>query len=480
MIEVFIPEGRELPLDEVRVAELVAKALYAAERDLRSVTPPHISRAIYRPTTNGWAATELPFPHYRARIVWDAIDKVWNAAETEELTGYLWERGALKKKISTEGQVAPGKDSWARFVWGELIHGPLLHLLREAAIRELNDTGGFTPWELGHEEVRLAAEEIARRLCKSGRRVVALCPVVGLALGDDCDRFESEVGVVIYRMTEDRKRLLLSRFESEFVDEDMLSWAADALVEITQTFSAEDDDDVARSIASALDRIKWSTLVTAEGTVPVEEGPVIIRGPAGWRGRTLRRGDPVVGNRSWPHHRITEDTWRAIAAAIEELKKAESATVELEQAVWHFGRSCTATIGRDIVLESAIGLEHLLVPDSGEATYKLSVHGLALLGASEGFSVADELVDIYRMRSQAAHGSGSSEHKFKETAPRARMLLAKAIWAIVRGINGGSVRVTDAKGDIGKAVKAHFLRMIARAVQPGVEPDGPPARGLTP
>src|SRR5262249_37484574 len=133
---------------------------------------------------------------------------------------------------------------------------------------------------------------------------------------------------------------------------------------------------------------------------------------------------------------------------------------ELGQAIWHFGRACNAQLNRDIILESAIGLELLLVPDHGESTYKLSLHGLALLGDPVGKSVDQELVEIYNFRSRAPHGSANIERKSKDIAPRARQLLAKAIWAIVERINDGSLDVSSSKGDVGKAVKAFVFDKI--------------------
>jgi hypothetical protein len=472
MVSLLMPSGPELPLEERILVGLIRNALLAAVRDLRGVTPAASTRTVCRPIPNGWGGVTLPCPNYLSRQVWDAISTVWNSAESVQLTDYLWARGALKKYLSKDGEGVPDKTSWARFAWGELVHTPLLELLNVALVTELTETGAFTPWRIHEDDVLLAARDIARRLCKSGRHVLAMCPIIGLHFEDDCDRFESEPGISICEMTEDRQRLLLSRFEAEFVEEDMSSWAAKGLFEANCVSPWIENDDPGEFIASALDRLKWSTMLTFGAILPIEEGPVILRGPAGWRGRTLRRSDIVVGTRSLPHFQLTNETSKQITSRIDALRKAQKSTAELDQAVWHFGRACNASLARDILMDSTIGLELLLVPDPGETTYKLSLHGLALLGGAEGDAVADELIEIYGLRSRAAHGSASSKSKFRHMAPRARQLLANAIWAIAVRINDGSLDVSITKGDIGKAVKAFVFRRLSRAVHHGAEPDG--------
>ena len=458
-IKVSIPSGPELPLDEEQLATLLEKSLSAAVRDLGAVTPQIETRTIYRPTSNGWAGVPLPFPNYRCSEVWDAVALVWNSKESGELMDYLWDRGALKTEISTELTIPPGKEVWGRHIWAMLIHPPLFHLLRKESIVELTESGTFTPWRVNGQELHSAALDGARRLVKNGRHVVAVCPIVGLSM-NECDRFDTEPGVSVSRMTESRKRLLLSNFEAEFLDEDFSSWASTSVIEFDQVLPETSDDDVTRLVAGAIDRVKWAILQCMDGTMPLMEGPVIVRGPGGWRGRTIRRGEGTLRGGSLPNYQITAGLTERIARLVESVRAAQTATGELEQAVWHFGRACTASMGRDVVLESTIGLEHLLVPDPGESTYKFCLHGLALLSRLEGDSVADDLGKIYGMRSKVAHGSSKSERELAEMAPRARRLLAQAIQAVAEGINSGTLDVSQTKGDIGKAVKTFVFARV--------------------
>ncbi len=472
MVTRLLPDGPELPLQEDTLANLVQRALVAAARDLQHVVPAMTIRTVYRPIPNGWGGCALPCPSYRSREVWDGIAEVWNSRECAALTEYVWANGALKKQITIDGDAVPDKPGWARFIWGELVHGPLLELLENVLIVDLTMTGGFTLWRLDENAVLLASREVARRVCRTGRHVLVTCPIIGLHMEGDLDRFDLEPGITLRRLTEDRKRLLLSQFGEEFVNEDLSSWGSHALFEMNTVMPWVEDDEIGSFAARALDRLKWATMIVFQASSPLEEGPVILRGAAGWRGRTLRRGVVLSSGRTSAYFPVTPDVLGRLKSLSEAFTKAEASTPELTQALWHLGRACNAALARDVLLDATIGLELLLVPDPGESTYKLSVHGLAILGSSVGNAVTGELVNIYRLRSEAAHGSPSIEEKFRKLAPRARQLLAKAIGAVVERINNGSLDVSSTRGDVGKAVKAFVLKTIGEAVQNAVAADG--------
>jgi len=462
-----MPDGPELPIDEERLVTLIQTAVTAAVRDLSFVMPPLTEKVIYRPTPTGWTSVTLRCPFYRAAEVWDAIDVVWSSMEGTSLVDYLWTRGALKKTLSRDGDIAPDKRDWGRFVWGDLVHSPLLHLLELNLVRELTEAGNCTAWRIDGGELETACREVARQVCQSGRHVVAVCPLMGLHFAAGMTDVELEPGVCIRNVTEEQKRLFLSRFDAEFVDYDFSAWSSRATLEVDRVFPRVDDDTPSTFCAVAVDRLKWAAMLTFNGDAPLLEGPVIIRGPAGWRGRTLRRADVFPGG-SVPYHEITPESSKLIGSLVSQLKRAQEIAPELGQAVWHFGRACNATLARDVVLESAIGIEMLLTSGGGETTYKVSVHGLALLAETEGAAVADELASIYSVRSRAAHGSGDIEQKAKRVAPRARNILAKTIGAVVTGVDSGTLDVTSTRGDVGAAVKAFVLRKVAGP--PSIDP----------
>src|SRR6201999_1058301 len=101
-----------------------------------------------------------------------------------------------------------------------------------------------------------------------------------------------------------------------------------------------------------------------------------------------------------------------------------------------------------------------LVPGPGEAAYRFALHGTAVLAANQ--EVHDELVELYRLRSSAAHGGTASD--FSDMAPRARQLLAQVILAIVGLIETKAFRAPST-AQVGKAVQAWVRELVISRAQ---------------
>jgi hypothetical protein len=214
------------------------------------------------------------------------------------------------KTISQDGDGVPTRESWERFVWGDLVHMPLLALLPRAATEDLVRHGRYEPWRVDGQALADAADEIADNLCCSARTVIAWCPTIGLHLPGG-ETLTIEPGVRLIPWTPEGRCLFLTRYHDQYLDDDMSSWGSQALIEI-RTRVAELTEDAARTaIASIIDRVKWSLQSAANKDAPIEEGPVIIHSPSGWRARTLRRGDTLARTRSIPTIDLTADLARA-------------------------------------------------------------------------------------------------------------------------------------------------------------------------
>jgi hypothetical protein len=135
---------------------------------------------------------------------------------------------------------------------------------------------------------------------------------------------------------------------------------------------------------------------------------------------------------------------------------------DLCQALWHFGRACVASLPRDILLESAIGLDSLLVPGGGDSRYRFCLHGAAILSTntSEGEIHYKALHQIYELRSRAAHGGRVRD--VEKVAPESRKKLAQAMRMIADLILNQTLSRT--KG-IAEAVQ-HYVRQKATARAP--------------
>src|SRR5206468_76821 len=126
---------------------------------------------VFRPAEQGWNSAYLPAPFYRKTEVWDEIAKIWKSSETDALTGYIWSRGALRKTLTRDGDEDPTREAWERFVWGDLVHRPMLDLLPMAAAEDLVRTGEYRPWRIDEQVIENAAADLTDEVCGQGRTI---------------------------------------------------------------------------------------------------------------------------------------------------------------------------------------------------------------------------------------------------------------------------------------------------------------------
>ena len=481
MTKVTIPAGPAQPLDPDRVAVLVRDALLAAARELRSARVESSDRHIYRRLPSpqvGWQGVALPAPNYR-KSIWDVRAPAAACTEARALIDYVWDAGALPKTLTQDGEGVPGKEAWSDFTWVDLVQAPFLYLCALSATRRLSETGTYDPWHIDPAETEAAARDVAQTTCLERRSVRALCPIVWAHIPDGLSA-TLRPGVALRDWSLDEKCLFLTRYHQEYVDDDPSTWASGGLIEINLEGLPADkgaDDMVVHAVTAELDLVKWALMVTANSAVTLGEGGIVLRSPAGWKGPTIRRQDttmPRNGARSSLvlDERIARDT----STLLDQAQKLISVAPELKSILWFLGRSHTSATSRDSLLEAAIGLEALLVPDAGESTYKFRLHGAALLSSVIEEDVDGDLKRIYELRSKAAHGTAREEEDFERLAPRARYYLAKAIVATVQLTETGEYRLDETKGDLGKATKALVRR---RCLLPQPQPPSNPALNPT-
>lgn len=468
MASITYPGMPLLPLDQARLQELISNALNAAIRELKGIDVQGRRLEIFRPTNNGFTTYDLPAPDYRSKAVWDHIPLVCAVRESRELTDYLWSHGACEKTLTRDDAAVPPREAWERFVWGDLLHMPLEEILVRSAAESLVNDGAFTPWRVDEELVHEVSADIADTLCTGGRLIYAWCPLMWFQLEAAAADLELEPGVRIYRRQPARQCLFLTRYGREYIHDDYSHLMGDAMLEIKRRIGDASPNEVATSIADTLDRVKWALMIAVKSTEPIEEAPVVMRGPTGWRVRTLRRGQGFIGDSNERGKQYTKAIGEESASLLRLLERVQQKTGEIRSALWLFGRSCTASLARDVLLDAAVGLEMLLVPSAGDTGYRFTVHGLAIIEDEEPKTLEADLKKIYNLRSKAAHGTPrESEKDFVSMAPRARVLLAKAIRASARLIDSGELNIDPTKGDIGKAVEQLVKhRVVARATLP--------------
>jgi hypothetical protein len=466
MVTINYPGTPVLPLDRVLLQELISCAIRAAIRQLKGLDVSGSRQEIVRATDSGFATYELPAPNYRSREVWNRIPAVCAAPESKALTAYLWSRGACEKSLTRDDAAVPTRDAWERFVWGDLLHMPLEEILYHAATESLVNDGTYVPWRVDDDLVGKVAADIADTLCTGGRSICAWCPLMWVHV-DPGEDLELEPGVRLRAWKPAGQFLFLTRYGREYTHDDYSHLMGDAVLEIKTRSGEGSANEIATNVADTLDRAKWALMIAEGSSEPLEESPVVIRGPGGWRGRTLRRGQGFIGNSQERVKRYSKKNGEAAASLLQLLDRVQQKTGEVRSALWLFGRACTASLARDALLDAAVGLEMLVVPNAGDSGYRFVVHGLAIIEDEEPGKLETDLKTIYKLRSKAAHGSPrQGEDDFVAAAPRARVLLAKAIHASARLIDSGLLDVVATKGDIGKAVEQLVKRRVISKTKP--------------
>jgi len=256
------------------------------------------------------------------------------------------------------------------------------------------------------------------------------------------EEIDLEPGVVLKQLTTAEQCIHLTKFSPLYSEDDIFAPFHKTRIRITKTVSDLSIGAGEPAIADAIDRVKWAICVGSDRGAVFHEGPVIVRGPDGFRGATLRRQENRLGSKTIPQtaNLSLEDLARA-KEALRGLSKVanNAASQRLGKAVWLFGRACTASLTRDVLLDAVVGLDSLLAPGTGESMYRVSLHGTALLAPEDPGETFSTLKEMYGLRSGAAHSGGSSNDRYEALAPTARRYLASVAYAIVRLLNAGEI-----------------------------------------
>ncbi len=457
-----LPPSEPQPVDRDLFAGLIRTCIERTIADLKDLRVP--ARSIFAYRADGGVSLEAP--NYRSVAVFGRLDQIWRSAEVARLLDYAWNLGVVKMNLG------PGatREDWERAAHSSVILPSLLASLDETAIESLVDNGNTSAWAENPQILERVAREMADWYCLPKPLVTAYCPLRGIDMLAD---LPLRADGVTFRAWSLRDRLVFrSLHDSEFMWDDLKApTITGTIAEIRLPFDlppsrrsqAIGDADLPREeIIARLDMLKWGIATTLDTDSPPVEGTCIIMARAGWQVGRLRRDENL---RSGPP--LTNAGIERCATLIRDFRTAAQRWTDgdLERALWHFGRACVAVLPRDVLLESAIGLDSLLVPGGGEARYRFCLHGVAILspmlGAPELGELSKELDKIYSERSRSAHGRRSVQPL--PSALRARKFLAKAIESIIRLTLDGSL--DPRMGSVGEAVQRYVLTKTGARLQ---------------
>jgi hypothetical protein len=443
-----LPDHAPRKVDRPTVERLLRSALEAAIEDLRSVPPDRRARTVFRPDFDHHiVATDEEVPSY-LRCRPQGPTRGARAEAARQLTDYLWEQGQPKKTLTRDGDEDPDREAWAGFVWNDLILQTAVYLAERTVPEDLCRGREHQLWKIGTQEVSEAAEEMAGLLTNGEVVITAVCPIRVTTL-EQGESFQLESGLEIESWTAcpERKAVHFTRFHREYLPSDDILSASMAALKLKMRIRAA--RNALEDVRDSLDRFRWATLLTGTEQI-VSLGTCIVRSatphvqtvirnedepwhattvhPIGWYGLRTRSGPS-----------LDEVRCGRVKECLALLPSEDSiAARDLRTALWSFGRACTAPSPRDSVLESAIGLERLLVQGKGDISYKFRLHGAAIL--ADDAAAFDELEALYDLRSKAAHGGTKEDDTFAKAAPQARLRLARAVYAIAMLIQAGDIK----------------------------------------
>ncbi len=431
---------------------------------LKETEPPTRPQTIYQLEDGRISSQQIAFPFYPLASDKEKAKEALSSGEIRKLLDYAWERGELQHGLTGPN---PQRNSWEFIVLRDVIHAPLSRILTEAAFDEAVDEGQVTLWAVPERLINKAVGELVLRYCHGRYRYKARCPLAWVS-GEAGKRWSLGEDLDLCLYTPRERTGYLSRHHGEFLWQDTLSQLIQMDVAVLEVVLAVDLTFprlgvpgtglhyLEQQIADRIDLVKWALMATLDKSDSLIEGTVSYEHMLGGQltpiGLNFFRRE--VQKDEGPVYKMTDDAARQAKSLIGQAIGLREKSPDLQQAFWYWGRSCLASIDRDVLLDAVIGLEGLLVPTAGEIRYRFGLHGAALLAScsDDAETMARELRKIYDKRSSAAHGR--KEDRLEE-ASRARHYLGDVISAVITLIKGGMI---DPSSRISEQIQTQVLR----------------------
>ncbi len=461
--EVELPPGDPQPLDCEIFTSLVRTCIEQTIARLKDLPVPPRPAVVYRQLGLGAEEVSLLGLQYRDPEVLARVDQNWRSAAVSELLSYLWDRSAVKV-IYFES--AP-KEAWENLVYNYLVVMPMFVALEESAIESLVDRGTAAAWAVDPEVLRRVARRLADWYCLPQPLVTAYCPIQGIDMPANLSLHVDGLTLRVWGLRD--RMVFRSIHATEFMWDDLKAPTLTQTIAevrlpidlppVRRTMGIGGPDLPLQDLAEHLDLLKWAIVVALDADGPPAEGTCVImvrlESPLRLRRDESGSGPYVLSAESIRRCTTLTGEFRAAATHWND--------GDLERGLWHFGRACVAVSHRDILLESVIGLESLLVSGGGEARYRFRLHGATILSPMLGSpeNLSRELDEIYAERSRAAHGRQPT--RATQLAFRARKFLARSLESIIRLTREGNLDPRD--GSVPKAIQHYVLIGASRGRQ---------------
>jgi len=433
----YFPDSEFKGLNHEKLKEHLQKVIHVYFDWLQSQEIPSKTKLICRTTDNGICCNDEQLPSYPRWLSKEAYE-ILKKEDVINFFQYLWNQGAIKR-----GYTGPNltRRTWEISLLNEFIHAPLVNTLNTNAVENAIDQKEGPIVEINQNLYEKLINELVLRICNKNHRFIATCPLAWIK-GKSGQEYKltEEISLKIY--TERERAIYLTKHHYKVSVANVhssLSWSK-AVLEITGYVNYDEGKgpdatktkgEVAEEhFSSIIDCVKWAFFVAYKKNVQLLEGEVYYEdylggafSPSGF----LRREDISQGTT----YIINNETLVLIKKLIFLILKYTTISEDIRQAMWHWGRSCHYNLSRDILLESIIGLEGLLVANAGETRYKFGLHGALFISPRFGSKeeIARKLRVAYDGRSSIAHGS--KKKKRIKVHNDTREYLADAIYQII-------------------------------------------------
>ncbi len=467
-----LPDNLPRPKDEAKLAQMVLKAMTEFGEFIRAQPFQIETISVYRPEPSGASYQSLSRPKLNDAILAYQSERMKLPA-VKELTDYLWEHGGHPMTITRDDR-DPDQEDWASLAFHQIIAEPLWRLWHEYSVRSLSSTGAWDPWEVPERALEMTAREIASIEVGNGASVIVTVPLLQLEI-DNTAEYEVESGVTLCTWTQEDRAVYLDRNGCYYPFDDFFGpYNSNCYVKIVANYKEvfRNDENQFRKLQQALEdfvgtimaRVKWAIMQATASTPLICELPATVE---------IRHNTwaPYPVRRQGIRRRLN-GLIRLDVAGCQSMKKllsmfgsASKKFPDLRDVIWMFDRATLAALPRDILLESTVGLERLLVDGSGDISRRFRTYGAALIADKDPKTISKKLGEIYNLRSKAAHGGDENPSRFESLSVAACAYLAGAIANVVRLVSASKIRSLKNDERINKAIERYLVSFVYTGAQ---------------
>jgi len=466
---------RVLPPKEVKQINLkqeeLKKYLYQAYKNFlpylqRGMTE-YQTKNIYLPTEKGWNSYIIEIPTRYTSDFHDQIKKANGDGIFDNLINYLWKSRAITKEISGK-DTPPGKDAFRYFVVTMEIIPNLYNEIENSIIRKLieNNLKLSKPWISNKQLARLANKVAYQWVNKIKTINVKFFPR-SLDIGE-YDYLKLSECYSINGVTTKDICLYLSKYDEKILKEETFgeiplggSIFNQGMIEIEFNVKRSlSNEKIIKRVQEKLNIFRLSIALVKFDTFSIGEGLIFINIDDPFNSDEIKRLIRKQPN-SWSSLKLNIENAEKLIDKIKKINKWSRESNDLKRAIWRFGRACSAETYEDQLVESIIGMEGLVIPNSGEVRYRFSTNSTYLLQTvdHDPENLYKEMKKLYDMRSKAVHGE--SDQEIKEQSDKAIKYFIKCIDRIISLLENN--QISD-ENNIAESLQKKFYQNIPNLV----------------